>query len=290
MNKVNKLIFHTFNSLKMKAANLNSKDPLSFIESFRRAYGVQTLACNELCFVLSLSAGSLASKSVRFLFHSFTESFEMIMNYLVKPDNFNRTVNNMMFEGLEKKVVDQYDRIKELERQLEEAHQVISSKKVIIQKVEEVKPEPVEEVATQPETVQKTESKDDSDIFLTTSEIKRIDELVDEIANGKVLDFSTTKDYRILLGLKDRIYLSMEDDSKQMQKVLTEVLERLDDLRIPPPAGHIALSNWAESIQSKQDEKLPELAKLDAEYIQRDMGVLSEPIIKSVLKSLKIIK
>lgn len=194
-----------------------------------------------------------------------------------------------MFEGMEKKVVDQYDRIKELERQLAEIYSSNSPVKVIVEKVEEAKQPSSDDVTTQPELSQKNESKDDAELFLTESEIKKIDELVAEIGRGKVLDFSSTKDFRILLGLKDRIYLSMEQDSKQMQGALNEILEHLDDLKIQPAAGHVALANWADSIQGKQDQKLPELSKLDADYTaHRDTSVITEPIIKSMLKSVDI--
>ena len=287
MNKVNKLIFHTFNTLKqktLKSARSKVHDPTVFIETFRRAYGVQTLCCNEVCFVLSLTAGALASKSVRFLFHSFTESFELILNYLVKPDNFNRTMNGLMFEGLERKVEEQYDRIKSLEAQLAKAMEGVTKEKLSTDHTKSQVQE-TEEEYTKDEATTKPITKEDEDLKLTTGEVNRINELVAEIENGKSLTFHRSTDHRILLGFNDRIIFSMQEDSRLMQKSLNEVLGHLDDLRIQPARAHFDLANLHDSLLSR-NEKMPDLMQLAPEYGERKTSAhITEPLIKNVLSS-----
>lgn len=284
---MNKLIFHTFNTLKqktLKAAKSKVNDPSVFIETFRRAYGVQSLCCNEVCFVLSLTAGALASKSVRFLFHSFTESFEMILNYLVKPDNFNRTMKGLMFEGLERKVEEQYDRIKELEAQLERALEGIPKEKLMAEATKSQVHESEEETNKE-DTHSKPLTKEDENLELTEGEVNRINELVAEIENGKSLTFHRSTDHRILLGFSDRIYYSMQEDSRQMQKTLNEVLSHLDDLRIQPAQAHFDLANLHDSLQNRQ-ENLPDIMQLAPEYADKKTSAhLTEPMIRNVLNS-----
>jgi len=115
LKKINELIFHTFNSLKKQTVQLNTKDPAAFIEAVRRGFGIQLVCCDELCFIMSIVCNSLVSKTIRFLFHSFSESFDLVLNYLVKPDNFNRTMNMITFEKLSKQVDKQLDTIRQLE-------------------------------------------------------------------------------------------------------------------------------------------------------------------------------
>ena len=298
MNKVNRLIFHTFNSLKKNIVDLNVKDASSFVETFRRGYGIQSMCCDEVCHVLALTLGPLASKTVRFLFHSFTESFDMILTYLVKPDNFNRTMSHLMFESMEKKVAEQFDRIRDLEALLakekskaspgEEETQGLGpggsfSRLPMTQRGEK---NPGGK-GSGPEESGSPEEGRAKDFYMTEADFARVDEIVSGMELGRGLD-GEPLEAKILLGVHEKMFAKMLREGKNMRGRMEVSIRNLSGLKAETGQGSAELQSLQTAL-ARELNRDPVVLPLNRELVQARGSVsLTEPILKAMLTAFDV--
>lgn len=286
LRKVNELIFHTFNSLKKQSIQLNGKDPAAFVEAIRRGFGVQQVCCDELCFVISIVCNSLVSKTIRFVFHSFSESLDLVLNYLVKPENFNRTMNTITFENLSRQVDKQLEKIKQLETTLhlgkgEGAGDGNWQHSVDGKTMSNQKEDTAANSAHQGSTVDNPFEV--LDFKLTDFEHKKLDDLIRQLDRGYSLDLANC-DMRILVGLKSKINSLMLEDNNKAQKRLEETLKHLEELRISPARAMYEMQSLTANLKAAQFPNL-ELKPVDRDLVVKEPQAITDPIIKSLLES-----
>ena len=104
LTTLNMMIFKTFNKLRRQLSNLTRLKPSEFVELCRKTYLLMEISLNEIILIFNNLGNKLMENTVKYVCHGYKDLVDIIIDYILNPDNFNMAFDAMSIREMHVKM------------------------------------------------------------------------------------------------------------------------------------------------------------------------------------------